>query len=179
METTSFDEDQQAILYVYSKYSAEKDAQYLQYTAALVLFYYLMKKGIFPSYKEQLLVYDYKDSRRYMWEDKKFMADINHLRDLNLLGRARLKTACYRDMNAHYCTDKGHEYIEAGNISSINLEKIDHHLQCKCKRNLRVVLNDDCPILQCDKHKKSKVTVDGFLYKLSEPIEHRYVSSFL
>lgn len=179
MSTTILDDDQKSILYVYSKYSNEKDAIYLQYTAALVLFYYLMRKGIFPKYKEQLLVYDYKDSRRYMWEDKKFMADINHLRDFDFLSRARLKTACYRDMNAHYCTHKGLEYIEKENINSTNLKNINHYLQCNCKRNLSVVLNDDFPVLQCDKHKKFRIDVNGFLYNLSKPIEHNYVSSFL
>ena len=179
MTTKELDTDQKAILYIYSKYSSEKDALYLQYTAALVLFYFLMKKGIFPSYKEQLLVYDYKDSRRYMWEDKKFMADINHIRDHNFLSRARLKTADYRDMNAHYCTGQGYEYIKAGNANSIDLNKIDQHLKCKCGAYLKVILEDDCPKLQCDKCRKKKIPVDGFLYNLSEPIGYRHTNSFL
>lgn len=179
MAIKDLDADQKAILYVYSKYSSEKDAAYLQYTAALVLFYFLMKKGIFPSYKEQLLVYDYKDSRRYMWEDKKFMSDINIIRDFGFLDRSRLKTADYRDMNAHYCTNKGHEYIHEGKAETIDLKAIDLHLKCKCGEYLQVRLDDDAPELLCEKCRKTKFQVEGFLYNLSEPINYKHKASFL
>ena len=179
MNQNELDADQQAILYVYSKYSSEKNTQYLQYTAALVLFYYLMSKGIFPAYKEQLLVYDYKDSRRYMWEDKKFMADINIVRDVDFLNRARLKTENYRDLNAHYCTTLGHRFIELNYQKSKTASAIDALLKCRCGHYRQVVLHDDCPELVCKKCKQKPIKVEGFLYDLSEPIRYPHTKAFI
>ncbi len=179
MTTKQLDKDQQSILYVYSKYSSEKDTVYLQYTAALVIFYFLMKNKIFPLYKEQLLVYDYKDSRKYMWEDKKFMEDVNVVRDFDFLNRARLKTAGYRDLNAHYCTQKGLKYIEEGKANLVDTKAINKLLKCKCGNYLQVHLEEKSPVLRCTKCRKKEIVVEGFLYNLSEPIGYRHTSSFL
>ena len=37
------DQNQKKIVFVYSLYSSEKELKFLQYTAALAIFYYLMK----------------------------------------------------------------------------------------------------------------------------------------
>lgn len=173
------DIDQKTILYVYSKYSSEKYLGYLQYTAALALFFYLMKKGIFPAYKDQLLVYDYKDSRRYMWEDKKFMNDINIVRDHGFLNRARLKTDSYRDMNAHYCTTQGTEFVASNADFESIAKKIDALLKCSCGNFRQVQLNDDHPVLSCGKCKDKSVKVEGFLQDLSRPIGLKHSAAFI
>jgi len=173
------DFDQLLILYVYHRYSSEKNCEYLQYTAALVLFFYLMKKGIFSNYQQQLLVYDYKDSRRFLWEDKKFMSDINIIRDYGFLSRARLKTEDYRDLNAHQITNSGVRFLEENKIQENELvKKIDQLLLSKCGLFYAVFLNDDCPVLQCGKCKEV-IPVEGFLYDLTTPIADKYKASFI
>ena len=179
MNHNELDVDQKTILYVYSKYSSEQDLGYLQYTAALVLFFYLMRKGVFPSYKDQLLVYDYKDSRRYMWEDKKFMADINIVRDHGFLNRARLKTDSYRDLNAHYCTTKGAEFVASNSDFKSISQKVDALLQCTCGNFRQIHLNDACPELGCVKCKNKSEKVEGFLQDLSQPIGLKYSAAYI
>lgn len=173
------DNDQFLILYVYSKYSSEKECKYLQYTAALVLFFYLMEKGVFKNYKQQLLVYDYKDSRRFLWEDKKFMSDINIIRDHGFLCRARLKTEDYRDLNAHQITNSGKDFLEDNKTRENEMvNKIDKLLTSKCGLFYTVHLSDNCPVLYCKKC-KSKISIEGFLYDLTTPIAEKYKASFI
>ena len=172
--------NQLAILYVYSLYSSEKQFQYLQYTAALVLFYYLTKKGHFEDYKEtQLLVYDYKDSRRFMWEDKTFMNDINVIRGFDYLSRARVKTSEYRDINAHQCTQKGADFINHSDyITSVKAKEIINELSCKCGDLLQVQLDNDHPRLVC-KSCDTELVINGFLSDLFSEIESDFVPEFL
>lgn len=173
------DPDQHAVLYVYSLYSSEKENNYLQYTAALVIFYYLMQKGHFKNYTHELLVYDYKDSRRFMWEDKKFMNDINKIRSFDYLNRARVRTINYRDINAHQCTSKGAKYMmELGYSSSPEALAILKELSCKCGSLLQVRLDDDTPRLVCSSCKKQR-EVNGFLSDLHEKIEQDFDVAFL
>lgn len=176
MQQSLLDADQLLILYVYSKYSSESECKYLQYTAALALFFYLMGKGVFKNYKHQLLVYDYKDSRRFLWEDKKFMRDINVLRDHGFLSRARLKTENYRDLNAHQITDKGKEFIKKNEKECSG--KIDHLISCKCGALQSVVLLDSAPVLFCEKC-KSRTEIKGFLYDLTTPVADQYQACFI
>jgi hypothetical protein len=70
------DKDQQYILAVYSFYTHENECAYLQDAAACAIFYYLTKEGFFHYNLNELLVYDYKNYRCYIWEAKKFMADM-------------------------------------------------------------------------------------------------------
>jgi hypothetical protein len=173
------DQDQKAVLYVYSLYSSEDLCQYLQYTAALVVFYYLMKKGHFPQYQEQLLVYDYKDSRRFVWEDKKFMADINIIRDHDFLNRARINTKNYRDINTHQITREGQAHLKEINYAhSEPGQKIRKELTCKCKRLFTVRLDDDIPRLVCPKC-KTTIPVEGFLKDLNQDIHYQLDVSFI
>lgn len=169
-----------AILYVYALYSSEKNHVYLQYTAALVVFYYLTRKGHFKDYKEtQLLVYDYKDSRRFMWEDKTFMNDINFVRGYDYLSRARVKTSDYRDINAHQCTEKGADFIKKSDyFSSVEAKDILRELSCECGDLLSVRLDDDNPKLVCEKC-KTEIVIDGFLSNLFTDIEPDFTPVFL
>jgi len=138
-----------------------------------------MKKGIFPNYKEQLLIYDYKDSRRYLWEDKKFMNDINKLRRNGMLIRARARSKEYRDINSHQCSETGSQFIETTNFSeSIEGKKILKLLNCWCGRLRHVFLEDNGPYFRCAKC-KSEIFVEGFLYDLHEPIGYICDSFFL
>jgi hypothetical protein len=171
--------NQLAILYVYTLYTSEKTNDYLQYTAALVIFYYLMQKGYFPDYNEQLLIYDYKDSRRFMWEDKTFMNDINVVRSFDYLNRARVRSSEFRDMNAHQCTQKGELYInQLQYADSPEGKKIAQALHCKCGKLLQVALNDDMPRLVCQGCKQ-KTEVQGFLKDLDTTINHEFDAAFL
>lgn len=173
------DKNQLAILFVYDLYRSEEKNEYLQYTAALVIFYFLMKKGFFPDYTEQLLVYDYKDSRRFMWEDKTFMSDINKVRGFDYLIRARVRSSEFRDMNAHQCTPAGAEYIkEIHYAESPEGKKITQALYCKCGKLLQVVLNDDMPRLVCQSC-KHKIEVSDFLKDLNTNIEYKFDAAFL
>lgn len=179
MQQQLLDSDQLRILYVYSHYSSEKECNYLQYTAALVLFFYLMQKGIFKDYRHQLLVYDYKDSRRFLWEDKKFMSDINIIRDHGFLSRARLKTEDYRDLNAHQITNLGDEFIKKYELEEPKMvEEIDKLIKCNCNRFYSVNLETNMPVLICAKC-KVKLEVDGFLYDLTSPISEKYRACFI
>lgn len=173
------DKNQLAILFVYSLYTSEYKNEYLQYTAGLVIFYYLMKKGCFTDYKEQLLVYDYKDSRRFMWEDKTFMNDINIVRSFNYLNRARVHSSDFRDMNAHQCTQRGADYIEQLHYEMTSEgKKILQALNCKCGKLLQVSLDDDTPRLVCPDC-KLKTEVSDFLKDLSKDIDFEFDAAFL
>ncbi|MFX1310839.1 MAG: hypothetical protein ACFE8C_14165 [Promethearchaeota archaeon] len=173
------DLDQKKVLFIYSLYSGEKELKFLQYTAILVICYYLMKQGLFPNYREQLLVYDYKNYRRYLWEDKKFMNDINVLRAQDTLIRARARSEQYRDVNSHQCSEIGHQYIKDINFAnSTEGKEITKHLKCKFKRLKKVVLEDDGPYIRCNKC-NSQVFVDGFLYDLHASIKYPYKPFFL
>jgi len=173
------DNDQEIILYVYSLYSSEEKLSYLQYTAALAIFFYLMEKGYLPNYQHQLLLYDYKDTRRYLWEDKKFMNDINIVRDHDFLSRSRVQTTDYRDINAHQCTKKGEEYLSNNKIGETGVFKqIYNELRCKCGNILKVRLNDDNPELYCEKG-CTNITVDGFLDDIDLTIDENVSPSFI
>lgn len=173
------DLDQKKVLFVYSLYSSEEKLEFLQYTGMLAICYYLMKNGIFPNYKEQLLIYDYKDSRRYLWEDKKFMKDINEIRSQGMLIRARARSQEYRDINSHQCSKKGSQYIRAIRFQeTVEGKKILKFLKCWCKKLRHIFLEDDGPYLSCP-NCKSQVLIEGFLYDLHEPIKHTYDSFFL
>ncbi len=165
------DKDQEIILFVYSLYSSEEEISYLQYTAALVLFFYLKEKGHLPNYKNQLLLYDYKESRRYLWEDKKFMNDINIVRDHGYLIRSRVKTSDFRDVNAHQCSTSGKKYVlEEGFAERDYLLEVDKALKCKCGSRYNVVLADGNPELSCEKGCPA-VVVNGFLKDVKLAIE--------
>ena len=173
------DRNQKKVLYVYTLYSSEKDLVFFQYTAVLAVCYYLMKQGIFPDYKEQLLVYDYKNSRRYLWEDKTFMNDINVIRDADMLIRARARSKQYRDVNSHQCSELGVQYLEKINYSQTQDAKdISKLLKCKCKSLREVVLEDEGPYLRCDRC-GSEIFIEGFLYNLHEKIQFSYKPFFL
>jgi hypothetical protein len=138
-----------------------------------------MKRGVFPNYKYQLIVYDYKDSRRFMWEDKKFMSDVNVLRDHDFLIRARLNTKDYRSINTHQCTNEGEKYLKETNYSTTQGAKdILRYLTCKCKRLYRVRLDDDMPRLVCEKCKQT-LPVKGFLNDLDKEINFNLDVAFI
>ncbi|MFX0067027.1 MAG: hypothetical protein ACFFC7_33255 [Candidatus Hermodarchaeota archaeon] len=173
------DMDQKKVLFVYSLYSNELKLVFLQYTAILVICFYLMKKGLFPNYKDQLLVYDYKNSRRYLWEDKKFMADINILRDHDTLIRARARSKEYRDVNSHQCSTIGQKFLDDVNFAnSPEGQEILKLLNCKCGNLYQVILEDQGPFLRCS-HCKSEIFVENFLYDLHKPITYPLKAFFV
>jgi len=175
----NLDEDQKKILFIYSLYSSEEQLRFMQYTGILSICYYLMQQGIFPNYKEQLLIYDYKADRRYLWEDKKFMNDINVLRKYNTLIRARARSKEYRDVNSHQISKLGIQYINEINLAGSNTgQKILSHLKCKCGNLRHVVFDDKDPILKCTSC-GSVLHVSGFLYDLHEPLEYSHSAFFL
>ena len=174
------DQDQQSILYVYSLYSSFSEVKYLQYTGALVIFFYLMKQNIFPDYREHLLIYDYKDTRRFLWEDKKFMTDVNTVRNNGFLSRARLRAQNYRDMNAHQCTQSGFDFLKSiGFENTEHAQKIKNHLTCGCGKLYSVDLKDNGPQLICKQCKKSGFEVKGFLFNPNQPINHPFKPAFI
>ena len=129
-----------------------------------------MKKKVFPNYKEQLLVYDYKNSRRYLWEDKKFMNDINILRQQHTLIRARARNRQYRDINSHQCSNIGHQFLININFRKTEEgKKILKLLQCKDNAVREIFLEDEHPVFRCPKCKNTEI-IEGFLYNLHEPI---------
>ncbi|MBN2154090.1 MAG: hypothetical protein JW839_21720 [Candidatus Lokiarchaeota archaeon] len=173
------DEDQKKILYIYALYSSEEELRFMQYTGMLSICFHLMKKGIFPNYKEQLLIYDYKADRRYLWEDKKFMNDINVLRKYNVLIRARARSKEYRDVNSHQISRFGSQYLKECNYASTDPgKKILSHLKCNCGNLRRVVFEDDDPVLKCARC-GNVVNVRGFLYNLHEPLGRSHSAFFL
>ena len=176
---SELDMDQKKILFVYSLYSNEEEMRFIQYTAILVACYYLMKQGLFPNYKEQLLIYDYKNSRRYLWEDKKFMNDINVLRAKDTLIRARVRSQDYRDVNSHQCSKVGIKFLEDIKFfQSIEGKAILKKLMCKCKNIMNIYLEDDGPYLRCLKC-DFEVFIKGFLYDLHEPFKFPLKPFFL
>lgn len=169
----NLDRDQESILAVYSFYTHESNHSYLQYTAACALFYYLTQKEFFNYNLDELLVYDYKESRRYIWEAKKFMADINILRDHNLLIRARSRSKTYRDVNAHQCSEQGHEYIrklsETSNDFAVLLQKLRAILSTDREELYDVRLHDNGPLLVNERGREQYVSfspIKGFLKDL-------------
>lgn len=178
-QLSSLDRDQMLICGLYDLYTSQEENKYLQYTAACVLFYYLTKKGHFSYSLDAPLVYDYLGQRAYIWEDKKFMADINIVRDAECLIRARARSATSRDVNAHQCSAKGKAFI--ANLEKENpafaeaMEAIRSELQVD-KGLLQVVLRAEGPVLVSNVHKlknSKEIVVDGFL------MDPRYVSSTL
>jgi hypothetical protein len=171
----ALDRDQELILAVYSFYTDEKDHIYLQYTAACAIFYYLTRKGYFNYALNELLVYDYKEWRRYIWEAKKFMKDINDIRDLNYLIRARSRSKTYRDVNAHQCSAQGKEYIEEKRKNDKEfdslLNKVRTELSDSRGELCDVLLADEGPELVMVRKKNKLVTqkkIDGFLKDLCQ-----------
>lgn len=147
------DLEQRSILYVYSLYTLEEKYSYLQYTAACALIYHLTKQGLFTYNTEELLYYDYLDKRHYIWESKKFMTDINILRDHGFLTRARLNSKLGRDVNAHQCSTLGKEYVENLVQSKDEIRqqfnKIKTELSCVDGSLKEIVLKKDAPYLVC------------------------------
>ncbi|MCP4123825.1 MAG: hypothetical protein GY751_18910 [Bacteroidetes bacterium] len=136
---------------MYSLYSNESDLSYFQYTAACAVFYFLTQHDLFPYDINALLIYDYKKARRYIWEDKKFMSDINILRDQNLLIRSRAKSRTSRDVNAHQCSNRGQSYINQLTIESKEFASVFRSasslLHDPANRLYNVILDDDGPVL--------------------------------
>lgn len=170
----SLDQDQEYILAVYSFYTDEAEHTFLQYTAACAVFYYLTKEGFFEYNLDELLVYDYKESRRYIWEAKKFMADINILRDHGYLIRVRSRSKTYRDVNAHQCSVAGHAYIKNRQKNDSGFSKktgeIKKALSCSKGHLFEVHLEDAGPQLVCERNIKECVRVvpiEGFLKDLT------------
>lgn len=140
------DLDQKLIIGVYNLYSNESDLTYLQYTAACAIFYYLTSKELFNYNLDSPLVYDYLYKRRYIWEDKKFMSDINIARDSNYLIRARATSKTSRDVNGHQCSNLGKKYVlellktdQTFNLKMKEIEQLLHFkdilMQVKIKEN--------------------------------------------
>lgn len=180
MKELSLDQDQQSLLYVYSLYSSYSEVKYLQYTGALVIFFYLMKKNIFPNYQEHLLIYDYKDTRRFLWEDKKFMNDVNIVRNNGFLSRARLRAQNYRDMNAHQCTPAGFQFLRHSEFDQTShAQQIKELLTCKCGRLYSVELMDSAPQLNCKNCKKAGIVLKDFLFNSDHPIEQTFNPAFI
>ncbi|MBN2653444.1 MAG: hypothetical protein JXR63_13780 [Spirochaetales bacterium] len=153
--------NQEQVLFVYSLYTSEESHKYLQYTAALAIFYKLMVDGFFKDYNDEILLYDYKEYRRFLWEDKTFMNDINILRAHKFLKRARVRTATYRDINAHQITSGGENFIKKIRNNQ-DFENIEKSLRCKlCGLLMEIELNDNMPRLMC----KCKISeeIKGFL----------------
>ncbi len=173
------DEDQKKILYIYSLYSSEEELRFLQYTGMLTICYYLMKQGLFPNYREQLLIYDYKADRRYLWEDKKFMNDINVLRKHDTLIRARARSKEYRDVNSHQISKVGKQFLDYINYaSSTTAQKLLSELRCKCKNLRHVVFEDKDPVLKCSLC-GNVVIVTGFLHDLHGHVAYSHSAFFL
>ncbi len=174
-------DNQRKILFILSLYSSEEELEFLQYTGWLTLAYFIMTKGLLPGYKEQLLVYDYKTDRRYLWEDKTYMDDVNILRQKKLVIRARSRSSEYRDINAHQCTTFGKQYLDFIELKeSPDGKAILSYLTCQnCKNLLIPIFEDEQPVLQCLKHPKIRVIVEGFLWDLHEPILEELKPFFL
>lgn len=164
---TVFTQDQMLCLYIYELYSSEKKIRYLQYTGMLAVTYYLMKQGLFDNrYVDDILIYDYLDARRYVWEDKQFMRDINILRDDKLLIRSRIRTLAYRDYNAHQISQAGSDYLKKINFANTSSAKqLLSLLSCpRCKRLYSIHLEEDAPKLICPRCKnKSCIIIHDFL----------------
>jgi len=173
------DKDQFGLLYTYSLYSNEAKNQYLQYTAACALAYYLSQNKKFNYNLEELLVYDYLKQRLYIWESKKFMADINTLRGLNLLNRARCRSKTSKDINAHQCTRRGLKYLEDSVLSQPELKEyfteIDALLKDVNGNIKQIILGEDQPYLQ---GRNNKAIIEGFVKKFQEsPLDDLQYSS--
>jgi len=125
-------------------------------------------------YVTDILIYDYLDSRRYLWEDKVFMNDINILRQHGLLKRARVRTAGYRDYNSHQITLSGIDHIRrSGYSDSAQAKRILSYLTCpKCRSLLNVRLEKKAPVLLCPE-KKHRQVINGFLKDMKlEKLNH-------
>jgi hypothetical protein len=175
-------ENQKKVLYLYSLYSNNKDMVYLQYTGILALSFYLMNNKVFPEYRDSILVYDYLDARRYVWEDKIFMNDINVLRGYDLLMRARVRTLNYRDVNSHQITKKGADYLESILFQeTLDAREIDSLIYCpRCKRNPRlldILIEEKNPVLKCSCNYKREI--EGFLKDITMEPGKDFVPFFL
>ena len=166
--------DQESILSVYYLYTSKHKYTYLQYTAACALMYFLTQKNIFNYDLDETLVYDYKEERRYIWESKDFMEDINILRDKDYLIRARSRSKTYRDVNAHQCSSKGINYIDKKIKESkdfkTKFEEIEKVLSCSKGHLFEVHLKDNGPKLVCEQNAKECIRfeeIKGFLKDLS------------
>lgn len=165
----AIDDDQKKVLYIYSLYSDERHNTYLQYTAACALVYYITSEGVFQYNKEEYLVYDYKEDRRYIWESKKFMSDINILRDHGLLIRARSRSKTSRDVNAHQCTTEGHHYLKEVEQKEKNIREqfmaIRKRLVCRNGSKKTIHLYEKWPAIKCG---HSITPIKGFLKKFDD-----------
>ncbi|MDP3453500.1 MAG: hypothetical protein Q8R90_11160 [Bacteroidales bacterium] len=169
LSQVSIDKDQKCILFAYSLYTNEQEYTYLQYTAACALVFYLSQKGFFNYNLNELLVYDYKEERRYIWESKKFMADINILRDNGLLLRARSRSKTSHDVNAHQCTILGHQYVKYLLNTSPEIKKtfdnIKRELSCNGGEIKKIKLLNDAPHLCC---RYQSQPIKGFLKSFAQ-----------
>jgi len=166
--------DQELILLTYYIFTNKSEFTYLQYTAACALIFFLTQKEYFEYNKDEILVYDYKEERRYIWEAKAFMEDINLLRDKDCLIRARSRSETYRDVNAHKCSSKGLKYIQ-GKIKDsrefANLHgEIKQVFSCKQGHPYDIRLEKKGPQLVCEKNAKEFICfqeIEGFLKHIS------------
>jgi len=172
--SSNLSKDQESILIVYYLYTSKSKNIYLQYTAGCILMYFLTQKEIFNYDLEETLVYDYKEERRYIWEAKDFMEDINILRDKNYLIRARSKSQTSLDVNSHQCSSGGINYInqkiEESPDFKIRFTEIKKILSCNNGHLYEIHLNDNNPKLRCEYDVKKCVSfeeVKGFLKDLS------------
>lgn len=157
------DRDQELILVIYylytGSYSYKTIDSYLKYPAALSIIYYLTQKGFFNCNLNEFIQYDYMGSKKYIWEAKKIMNDINIIRDYGYLIRARSRSKTYSDVNAHQCTIEGAVYFQRRLTESISFEKridsVKHSLSCSKGHLLGLEFNNDCPYLIChERHNK-------------------------
>jgi hypothetical protein len=160
----ALDKDQLSLLYVYHLYAPEEKSTYLQYTAACALVYYLCVNGHFGYNTDELLNYDYLGKRLYIWESKKFMTDVNVLRDQGYLTRARLNSNAGRDVNAHQCTVNGSHHINSmmqkESLTKEYCDSIKNTLTCSKGSLRQIVLKEDAPYLSCS---NDHVVISGFI----------------
>jgi len=150
------DQDQELILGIYSLYSNESNHSYLKYPAALSIIYYLLREGHFKYNLNEFIQHDYMGSKKYIWEAKKVVYDINIIRGYGYLIRARSRSKTYSDVNAHQCTSSGFLYFQRRLTESISFKKrfnrVKYSLSCSKGHLLELKFKNNSPYLICNKH---------------------------
>ena len=107
------------------------------------------------------------------------MDDVNKVRDHGYLIRSRVKTADFRDVNAHQCATSGKEFLTKKNFKEKDYcVAVDQALMCQCGSRFQVVLADENPELSCEKGCPS-VVVKGFIKDIKLAIEQTSSPSYL
>lgn len=108
------------------------------------------------------------------------MQDVNIIRDNGFLSRSRVKTTDYRDINAHQCTQNGHDFIgSVKNEYSEMLQSIHQELICDdCNKLLHVLLKEDAPHLSC-LEECTNIQIAGFIGDVYPSIEIDFAPSFI